>query len=148
MGGGCATRREPLSPVIHQRACNPTVGGALLALVPTWAMRDILWFPAAAKAFTGFPEEVRRRVARALDIAAQGQMADSAKPMKGLEGGVFEIAIPYRNDAFRAVYAVKIGADIWVIHAFQKKSRQGIKTPQHEIDVLRERLRRLKAALK
>jgi len=111
-------------------------------------MRDILWLPAAAKAFADFPEEVRRRIARALDIAAQGQMADSAKPMKGLEGGVFEVAIAYRNDAFRTVYAVKIGADIWVIHAFQKKSRQGIKTPQHEIDVLRERLRRLKAALK
>ena len=111
-------------------------------------MRQILWLPAATRAFTGFPEEVRRRIARALDIAALGQMADSAKPMKGLEGGIYEIAVPFRSDAFRAVYAVKIGADIWVIHAFQKKSKRGIKTPQHDIDVLRERLRRLKAGLK
>jgi phage-related protein len=111
-------------------------------------MRDILWLIPAAKAFDAFPEEVRRRIGRALDFAAEGRMADSAKPMKGLEGGVYEIAIPFRKDAFRAVYAVKIGDEIWVIHAFQKKSKQGIKTPQHEIDVLRERLRRLKAALR
>jgi phage-related protein len=71
-------------------------------------------------------------------------MADIAKPMKGLDSGVFEIALPHRGDAYRAVYAVKIGTDLWVVHAFQKKSTQGIKTPKHEIDVIRERLTRLK----
>lgn len=80
----------------------------------------------------------------ALEIAATGQMADIAKPMKGFEGGVYEIALPHRGDAFRAVYAVKLGNDLWVIHAFQKKSTQGIKTPQHDVDVIRERLKRLK----
>lgn len=53
----------------------------------------------------------------------------------------------HRNDAFRVVYAVQIDADLWVVHAFQKKSISGIKTPQHEIDVVRERLKRLKEAL-
>jgi phage-related protein len=71
-------------------------------------------------------------------------MADIAKPMKGLDSGVFEIALPHRGDAYRAVYAVKIGTDLCVVHAFQKKSTQGIKTPKHEIDVIRERLTRLK----
>jgi phage-related protein len=47
-----------------------------------------------------------------------------------------------------ALYAVKIDADIWVIHAFQKKSKSGIKTPQMEVDLVRDRLKRLKEALR
>ena len=67
--------------------------------------------------------------------------------MKGLGAGVFEIALPYRGNAFRVVYAVQIGADIWVVHAFQKKSTHGIKTPKHEIDLIKDRLKRLKEML-
>ena len=67
---------------------------------------------------------------------------------KGVEGGVFEIALKYRGDAFRSIYAVKIAADVWVIHAFQKKSKKGIKTPQIEVDLIVDRLRRLKDAIK
>ena len=55
-----------------------------------------------------------------------------------------ELALRHRGDAFRAVYALRIGADIWVIHAFQKKSKSGIATPRQEIDLVRDRLRRLK----
>ena len=55
-----------------------------------------------------------------------------------------EIALAYRGNAFRVVYAVQIGAELWVVHAFQKKSTQGIKTPQREIEVIRERLKRIK----
>jgi hypothetical protein len=73
--------------------------------------------------------------------------SDKAKPFKGVDGGVFEIAMRYRGDAFRALYAVKVDADIWVIHAFQKKSKSGIKTPQMEVDLIRDRLKRLKEAL-
>ena len=51
---------------------------------------------------------------------------------------------PHRSDAFRAVYAVKLGEDIWVVHAFQKKSTHGIRTPKHEIDVIHERIKRLR----
>jgi phage-related protein len=61
---------------------------------------------------------------------------------------VFEIALRYHTDAFRALYAIKIDADIWVIHAFQKKSKSGIKTPKPEIDLINERLKRLKEMLK
>lgn len=106
--------------------------------------RRISWVKAALAAFRAFPPEVQLRMTRVLEIAADGETADLAKPMKGLGPGVFEIAVAYRRDAYRAVYAVRIGADLWVVHAFQKKSTQGIKTPRHEIDVVRERLKRLR----
>jgi phage-related protein len=60
---------------------------------------------------------------------------------------VFEIALPLRGDALRVVYAVQIAEEIWVVHAFQKKSTQGIKTPRREIDLVRDRLKRLKEML-
>ena len=67
--------------------------------------------------------------------------------MHGLGSGVFEIAIPFRGDAFRVVYAVQLGTEIWVVHAFQKKSKRGIQTPRHEIDLIRDRIKRLKEML-
>lgn len=81
-------------------------------------------------------------------VAAEGGMSNKAKPFKGVEDSVFEIALRHRGDAFRTLYAIKIDAAIWVIHAFQKKSKSGIKTPQIEVDLIRERLKRLKEALK
>ena len=64
------------------------------------------------------------------------------------QNGVDELALRYRGDAFRVVYAVLLGADVWVIHAFQKKSKTGIKTPKQEIDLIDARLRRVKEMLK
>ena len=84
----------------------------------------------------------------ALTIAAEGGKADIAKPLKGLGSGVFEIAPPFRGDAFRVIYRVQIADEIWVVHAFQKKSVRGVETPQREIDVVRQRLKRLKEALR
>jgi phage-related protein len=110
--------------------------------------RQISWLKAARKDFDEFPEDVRDDMFDALTVAAEGGKSDKAKPFKGVEGGVFEIALRYRGDAFRALYAVKIGADIWVIHVFQKKSKTGIKTPQMEVDIIRARLNRLKETLK
>ena len=75
-------------------------------------------------------------------------MPAKAKPFKGIDGGIFEIALRYRSDAFRAIYAIKIGQDVWVIHAFQKKSKAGIKTPQMEVDLVEQRVKRLKEALR
>jgi phage-related protein len=83
-----------------------------------------------------------------LTIAAEGGKAAIAKPMKGLGSGVFEIALAHRGDAFRVVYAVQLGDDLWVLHAFQKKSTQGIKTPKREIDLIRDRIKRLKEILR
>jgi phage-related protein len=98
--------------------------------------------------FEDFPENVQSDMLDALTIAAEGGKSEKAKPFKGVDGGVFEIALRYRSDAFRALYAVKIDADVWVIHAFQKKSKSGIKTPQMEVDLIHDRLKRLKEALK
>ncbi len=75
-------------------------------------------------------------------------MAGIAKSMKGLGSGVFEVALPFRGNAFRVVYAVQLGDELWVVHAFQKKSTQGIKTPKHEIDLIKDRLKRLKEMLR
>jgi phage-related protein len=110
--------------------------------------RPISWMKAARKDFEAFPEDVQNDMFDALTIAAEGGKSDKAKPFKGVSGGVFEISLRYRGDAFRTLYAVKIGVDIWVIHAFQKKSKSGIKTPQSEVDLIGERLKRLKELLK
>ncbi len=110
--------------------------------------RPVSWFKPARKAFEKFPKCARETFFDALTVAADGSKVEIAKPMKGLGSGVFEIALPYKRDAFRVVYAVQLGDDLWVIHAFQKKSTHGIKTPRHEIDLIKERLKRLKESLR
>ncbi len=122
-------------------------GGKYDNIIIMKSTRPISWIKAARKDFEEFPEDVQVNMLSALTIAAEGGKSDNTKPFKGVEGGVFEIALKHRGDAFRVLYAVKIGADIWVIHSFQKKSKTGIKTPQLEVDLIRERLKRLKEAL-
>jgi phage-related protein len=68
--------------------------------------------------------------------------------MHGLGSGVWEIAVPFRSDAFRVVYAVQLADEIWVVHAFQKKSVRGVKTPQRDIDLTKDRLKKLKETLR
>ena len=105
--------------------------------------RPVSWIRPALKEFQTFPERARSICLTALTIAAEGGKADVAKPMHGLGSGVFEIALAFRGDAFRVVYAVQLAEDIWVVHAFQKKSTQGIKTPKREIELIKYRLNRL-----
>ncbi len=110
--------------------------------------RAISWIKAALKEFNTFPDGAKEICLSALTIAADGGMADIAKPMHGLGSGVFEIALPYRGDAYRTIYAVQISPEeIWVVHAFQKKSTQGVKTPKHEMELIKDRLKRLKEML-
>jgi phage-related protein len=109
--------------------------------------RPISWIKAARKSFDGFPKEAQAICITALTIAAAGGKADIVKPLQGLGAAVFEIASPYRGNAFRVVYAVQLGIDLWVIHAFQKKATQGIKTPKHEIELVKDRLRKLREML-
>jgi len=106
--------------------------------------RRISWIKGALKEYRKFPASAQDQITSALRMAALGEMADISKPMKGFGSGVFEIALAYRSDAYRAVYAVQIDEDLWVIHAFQKKSTKGIKTPKKEADLIRERIKRLK----
>lgn len=65
----------------------------------------------------------------------------SRKHIKNVGSGTFEIRADYRTDIYRAIYAVKIGERIYVLHCFQKKSRSGIKTPKKEIDLIKRRLK-------
>ncbi len=74
-------------------------------------------------------------------------MPDIAKPLTGFGSGVMELALKHRGDAFRVVYALQIGTDVWVVHAFQKKSESGIKTPKQDTDLIHERLKRLRELL-
>ena len=117
-------------------------------MAETRKTRPVSWIKAALQNFEEFPDGAKSVLLGALTIAAEGGKADIAKPLHGFGSGVLEIALPYRGDAFRVVYAVQFPDEIWVIHAFQKKSKQGIKTPKHEIDVVKERLKRLKEALR
>jgi phage-related protein len=114
----------------------------------TGTTRPISWVSAARKEFDSFPAGAQAICLTALTIAAEGGKADIAKPFKGLGAGVMEIALPFRGNAFRVVYAVQIGAELWVVHAFQKKSTHGIKTPKYEIDLIAARVKRLKEMLR
>jgi phage-related protein len=110
--------------------------------------RPVSWIRAALKEFETLPERARSICLAALTIAAEGGKADIAKPMHGIGSGVLEIALPFRGDTFRVVYAVQFGDEIWVVHAFQKKATQGLKTPKREIDLIKDRLKRLKEMLR
>lgn len=109
--------------------------------------KPVSWIKAARKVFEAFPEAVRDRANTALTIAAEGGKAEIAKPLKGLGPGVLEIAIRYRTNAWRVVYVTELAGRLWVLHAFQKKSLVGIKTPKPEIDLIAGRLKRLKLEL-
>jgi len=110
--------------------------------------RPISWIKAARKEFEKFPTGAQSICLAALTIAAEGGNAEIAKPFKGLGSGIFEIALPWRGDGFRMVYAAQIAEELWVIHAFQKRATQGIKTPEHEVDLVEARLKKLKELLR
>ena len=106
--------------------------------------KPIAWIKAARKVFETFPETVKDRAAAALTVAAEGGKADIAKPLKGLGPGVLQVAIRYRTDAWRVVYVKELAGRLWVVHAFRKKSKMGLRTPKPEIDLIASRLARLK----
>ncbi len=110
-------------------------------------LRTISWIKAARKDFEAFPDRAMNRAFDALTVVADGGTPEIAKPLAGLGAGVWELAIKERGDAYRVVYALQVGDDIWVVHAFQKKSTKGISTPRHEINLVRERINRLKETL-
>lgn len=110
--------------------------------------RPVSWIKAARKAFEAFPLEAQDDILAALTVAADGGFPGNAKPLKDLGSGVYEIALRHRTDAYRAVYTVQFKDALWVVHAFQKKSKSGIKTPKQDIDVILDRIKRLKETLK
>lgn len=74
-----------------------------------------------------------------LQLMQYGGMPKDAKPFKGVGSGVFEIALRYAKEAYRVVLAVKIGERIYVLHAFQKKSKHGIATPKSDVELINRR---------
>lgn len=76
--------------------------------------RPISWLKGARNDFESFPADVQIRVRRALTVAAEGGKSDKAKPFKGVDGGVFEIALQHQGNAFRVVYTVQLDVDLWV----------------------------------
>ena len=77
-----------------------------------------------------------------------GELSVKAKPLRGLGDRVMEIAAHDANGTYRAVYTVAIGDSIYVIHAFQKKSKAGIATPKSEMELIRQRLKELRSEVK
>lgn len=109
--------------------------------------RAISWIKPALKDFSKFPQDAQDRALTALTFIAEGITPDIAKPLTGLGSGVWELAIKSKGEAYRVVYVLQIDDDIWVIHAFHKKSKTGIATPKPETDLVRERVKRLKEQL-
>ena len=102
-------------------------------------LRLVVWLGNSKANLLDFPEEVRKLMGDELQLMQYGGMPQNAKPYRGLGSGVFEIALRYETNAYRAVVAVQIGKKIYVLHAFQKKSKSGIKTPQSDKDLIRKR---------
>ncbi|MBW4631441.1 MAG: type II toxin-antitoxin system RelE/ParE family toxin [Iphinoe sp. HA4291-MV1] len=102
-------------------------------------LRPLVWMGDSRKNIREFPSEVRASVGYALQLVQVGETPTDAKLFKGVGSGVYEIVKRYDTDTYRAVYAVKIGKKVYVLHAFQKKSKQGIKTPQTDINLIKQR---------
>lgn len=106
--------------------------------------RALKWVGSSYDDFRAFPSGVQDDMGYALYHAQIGNTPRTVKPLKGFKGaGVVEIVESHDGNAFRAIYTVKFDSAVYVLHAFQKKSKSGIKTPQVEIDLVE---RRLKAA--
>jgi phage-related protein len=105
------------------------------------ATKPLVWMGDSLEAVRDFPPPVKDEIGFALYQAQIGKKHMNAKPMKGLGSGILEIISDYRSNTFRAVYMAKLGDKIYVLHAFQKKSKGGIATPQPDIELIKQRLK-------
>ena len=104
--------------------------------------KPVEWIASSYKDFTAFPGEVQDEMGYALYIAQIGGKHDSVKPLKGFGGaGVLEVVSSHIGDTFRTVYTVKFANAIYVLYAFQKKSKEGIKTPAEDLALIERRLK-------
>ena len=111
--------------------------------------KPVSWIGSSYKDFREFPDPVQDAMGYALYQAQIGLKHDGAKPLKGFGGaGVLEIVANHVGDTFRAVYTVKFATAIYVLHAFQKKSKSGIKTPTEDLDLIQRRLKAAEADYK
>ena len=111
-------------------------------------MKKLTWLADSRSRVKSYPAGVQDDIGYALYAAQLGEMSTKAKPLHGLGGGVMEIAANGESGTCRAVYTVSIGDAIYVIHAFQKKSKAGIATPKSEMELIRQRLKQLRSEVK
>ena len=101
--------------------------------------RPIVWVGDSLKQVRSFPTEVKKDIGDGLfDVQMRSKPPD-AKLLRGLGSGVFEIVTRHYSNTYRTVYAVQIGNRVYVLHAFQKKSKKGIKTPKKDFDLIKRR---------
>ena len=106
------------------------------------SIKPLLWIASSRKDLRSLPIAVRRGFGLSLFAVQEGEMPPSAKPLKGFSGaGVLELIEDERGNTYRAVYTVRFTDVVYVLHVFQKKSKHGIATPKHEIDLIHERLK-------
>lgn len=104
-------------------------------------IKPLVWIGSARRVIQSFPLEVRKTIGFALYQAQEGGKPVQAKPLKGFSGaGVLEIVESHDGDTYRTVYTIKFTEVVYVLHAFQKKSKKGIKTPKQDIDLIKQRL--------
>ncbi|HLH51026.1 MAG TPA: type II toxin-antitoxin system RelE/ParE family toxin [Roseiarcus sp.] len=105
-------------------------------------LKPVIWIGPSRRELGMFPDPVKDRMGFALYVAQQGEKHADAKPLKGFGGaGVVEIVSDYRGDTFRAVYTVRFADAVYVLHAFQKKSKTGRATPRADMELIERRLR-------
>ena len=103
-------------------------------------VRPVIWISSSRRDLRALPQDVRRGIGQALYAAQQGVTDPAAKPLKGFGGTrVMEIVERYRTDTYRAVYTARFPNAVYVLHAFQKKSKRGIATAKADIDLIRKR---------
>lgn len=104
-------------------------------------MKPLYWVASSHKDLRAFPEAVQDVIGRSLLDVQFGDKPDDAKPLRGFGcAGVLEIIEDHDGDTYRCVYTVKFSGAVYVLHAFQKKSKRGSETPRHEVTLIRERL--------
>ena len=106
----------------------------LIGLKPP-VLRPVVWLGNAKKNIQAFPKEAQKLVGDELRLIQSGAMPADTKPFVGVGSGVLEIAVRHAKNAYRVVVAVQIGDKIYILHAFQKKSRSGIRTPLKDVDL-------------
>ena len=103
-------------------------------------LKPLVWVGTSRKDLRAFPEPVQDQMGYALYLAQRGSKHRNAKPLSGFGSGtVLEVVSDYRGDTFRAVYTVRHAAAIYVLHAFQKKSKAGRETPRREMELIKQR---------
>ena len=109
--------------------------------MPAPPLKPAIWLGDSLRELKAFPAVVQDEMGYAIYLAQRGEKHVSAKPLKGLGSGVLEVVSDHRGDAFRSVYTVRLAERVFVLHAFQKKSRSGIATPKADIELIRQRLK-------